>query len=207
VRSLKGSMVAVQAKIALRRPLVSAGCLAGGYSDTIDPHQIGLEDFERVYAEVEAGRVPPITPIYAPIPTNHDPSLAPNGEQLITACALAPTTDVELEHDAQRWIDSMMHALRRMVPGLDDELLWVDTMTTAAVERWNGKLHAPAVSTGQTPNQVGNRRPSVRTPIPGLYVAGCGAGARGVGTELAAASGELAADCAVRDLVNGLRGA
>jgi phytoene dehydrogenase-like protein len=204
VRSLKSSMIAVQAKLALRRPLVHAGALVGAWAPGFDLEAIELGHFDRMYSHVETGSIAPITPIYAPVPTNFDASLAPDGAQLITACAVAPTTNVELRDPPQRWIDNMMTALLGMIPGLDRELLWVDTFTTGAVESWIGKLHAPAVSTGQTPDQVGNRRPPVHTPVRGLYVAGCGAGARGVGTELAAASGEQAADRLIQDRVNGL---
>jgi prolycopene isomerase len=204
VRSIKSSMIAVQAKLALKRPLVKAGCLVGAHSPGLDTEDIALEDFERMYDHVLDGKVAPIVPIYAPVPSNFDPSLAPNGAQLITACAVAPTTDIELKDDPQVWTDSMMNALRGMIPHLDEELLWVDTLSTAAVGRWNGKLNAPAVSAGQTTDQVGNRRPPVHTPVRGLYTAGCGAGARGVGTELAAASGQEAADRVVQDRANGM---
>lgn len=204
VRSLKSSMIAVQAKLALRRPLVHAGCLVGTHAPGVDGDDIGLDDFERMYEHIATGKVAPVVPIYAPVPSNFDPSLAPPGGQLITACAVAPTTDIALRDSPEAWTASMMAALRSMIPNLDDELLWVDTLSTKAIGRWNGKLHAPAVSAGQTPDQVGNRRPPVHTPIRGLYTCGCGAGARGVGTELAAASAQEAADRVVQDRFNGL---
>jgi prolycopene isomerase len=56
------------------------------------------------------------------------------------------------------------------------------------------------VSTGQTPDQVGANRPPVYTPVRGLYLAGCNAGGRGVGTELAAASAMECADRILADL-------
>jgi prolycopene isomerase len=56
------------------------------------------------------------------------------------------------------------------------------------------------VSTGQTPDQVGKKRPPVYTPLRGLYLAGCNAGARGVGTELAAASAMECVDRVLTDL-------
>lgn len=206
VRGLKTSLIAVQAKIGLSRRLLHAGCLAGiSGADGMSLHDLGFADFERMYEQVRAGQVSPLTPIYAPVPTEFDPDLAPRGGQLITACSVAPTTDMPLVDGPQRWIENMLDALRRMVPGLDDALLWVDTRTVEAIGRWSGKTGAPAVSTGQTPDQVGNRRPPTNTPVRGLYAAGCGAGAsRGVGTELAAASGEEAADRVVQDRVNGL---
>ncbi len=88
----------------------------------------------------------------------------------------------------------MMHALRRVVPGLDEHTVFVDRFSVDFIEKWIGKEFGPAVSTAQTPDQVGKKRPSVCSPIPGLYFAGCNAGARGVGTELAAASAMECAD-------------
>ena len=204
VRGLKSSMIAVQAKVALRRPLVKAGCIVGIAGDGVDIDNFALGDFDRLYADIQGGRIAGITPIYAPIPTNFDPQMGPKGTQLITACAVAPTTDISLEDEPQRWIDNLKQSLCEMIPGLEKEILFIDTLSTAAIGRWIGKLNAPAVTAGQTPDQVGNRRPSVHTPVLGLYVCGCGAGSRGVGTELAATSGAEAADRVVQDVANGL---
>jgi prolycopene isomerase len=77
--------------------------------------------------------------------------------------------------------------------------VFIDTFSVEFIERWIGKDFGPAVSTGQTPDQVGRRRPTVHTPVRGLYLAGCNAGARGVGTELAAAS---AIECVERILAD-----
>jgi phytoene dehydrogenase-like protein len=55
------------------------------------------------------------------------------------------------------------------------------------------------VSTAQTPSQVGRDRPTVRTPLPGLYVCGDGAGGRGIGTELACASAIECVDALAAD--------
>jgi prolycopene isomerase len=93
----------------------------------------------------------------------------------------------------------MMNAMRRVVPGLDQHTVFVDTFDVAFIEKWIGKEFGPAVSTGQTPDQVGRKRPGVSTPIRGLYLAGCNAGARGVGTELAASS---AIECVDRVLLD-----
>jgi len=205
VRAVRGSYIAVQCKIALRRQHVRAGSIVGAVAREpgLDPWALTLDDFRAMFDEVEAGRVPVMVPIYCPIPTNFDPSLAPAGRQLLTACALAPTTDVAMEQDEQTWIDAMLAAMHQLVPGMDGDIEFVDTVGVRALESWIGKLHGPAVSTGQTPGQVGDRRPSVRTPVPGIYVAGDGAGGRGVGTELAATSGMECADALLADLAAG----
>ena len=198
-RAIKGSYIAVQAKIGLRKKLVSAGALVGGVGEKIDLLSLTPPDLKKMFASVAEGKVPPIIPFYCPVPTNFDPDLAPPGHQLLTVCALAPTSDVTLVDPGSVWEEAMLHTLRRVVPGLDEHTLFVDRFSVDFIERWIGKEFGPAVSTGQTPDQVGKRRPPVFTPVRGLYLAGCGAGARGVGTELAAAS---AMECVDRILVD-----
>lgn len=134
------------------------------------------------------------------MPTNFDPDLAPPGHQLLTVCAVAPTTDVALKDPGPAWEEAMLRTMRRVVPGIDEHALFINRFSVDFIERWIGKEFGPAVSTGQTPDQVGAKRPRVYTPIRGLYLAGCNAGARGVGTELAAASGMECADRILADL-------
>jgi prolycopene isomerase len=201
VESVRGSFIAVQAKVALKRPLVKAGCVVGGLARADLPPEEAWSTgaFRDLFGEFERGRIPRVVPIYCPIPTSFDPSLAPPGHQLLTACALAPTTDVKLEDAPARWTEALLQALDQAVPGCRDEAVFVDTLSVEFMERWIGKTHGPAVSTGQRPDQVGRRRPPVRTPVRGLYIAGDGAGGRGVGTELACASGIEAALAISRD--------
>jgi prolycopene isomerase len=188
VKRIRGSYIAVQAKIGLDKKLVSAGAICGGVGENVDLMSMSQRDIERMFSAITEGRVPPVVPFYCPVPTNFDASLAPPGHQLLTACAVAPTSDVALSDPAPAWEEAMMRALRRVVPGLDEHTVFVDRFSVDFIEKWIGKEFGPAVSTAQTPDQVGKNRPSVVSPIPGLYFAGCNAGARGVGTELAAAS-------------------
>lgn len=196
---IKGSYIAVQAKIGLKKKLVESGCLVGGVGDGVDLARVGTDDMKIMFQHLVRGEVPPIVPFYCPVPTNFDPDLAPPGHQLLTVCAVAPTTDVPLTSPPAAWESAMLDAIRRVVPGLDEHALFVDTFGVDFIEKWIGKDFGPAVSTGQTPEQVGRRRPPVYTPIRGLYLAGCNAGARGVGTELAASS---AMECVDRVLAD-----
>jgi prolycopene isomerase len=208
VRGLKKSYVAVQAKIALPRKREDAGCIVGGWArdPTVDPWNITLADYRRTFADLDAGKVPRVVPLYCPIPTNFDPSLAPPGAQLLTACAVAPCTDVPRPEDTRpharndsAFVDALLGAVRALVPGAIEEALFVDTMSTEALASWIGKAGGPAVSTGQTPGQTGRNRPTVRTPLPGLYVCGDGAGGRGIGTELACHSAIECTDALAAD--------
>lgn len=197
VQKIRGSYIAVQAKIALRKKLVDAGALVGGVGEEVDFLRVTSADMKTMFRAVTEGRIPPIVPFYCPVPTNFDPSLAPPGCQLLTVCSVAPTSDVKLHDPGPAWEEAMLRTMRRVVPGLDENLLFIDRFSVDFIEKWIGKEFGPAVSTGQTPDQVGARRPPVWTPLGGLYLAGCGAGGRGVGTELAAAS---AIECAGRIL-------
>ena len=206
--TLKKSYVAVQAKIALPKKRERAGCIVGGWArdPSVDPWNITLDDYRQTFDDLDAGRVPKVVPVYCPIPTNFDESLAPPGTQLLTACAVAPCTDVKRPEDTRpdarsdrAFIDGLLGALQSLMPGVLDDALFVDTMSTEALAAWIGKSGGPAVSTGQTPSQVGRDRPSVRTPLPGLYVCGDGAGGRGIGTELACASAIECVDALAAD--------
>ena len=197
---IRGSYIAVQAKIGLRKKLVRAGCIVGGVGDGVDLARVGTNDMKEMFAHLLRGEVPPIVPFYCPVPTNFDPTLAPPGHQLLTLCAVAPTSDVALASPPAAWEEAMLRTIRRVVPGLDEHAVFIDTFDVSFIESWIGKEFGPAVSTGQTPDQVGKLRPTVHTPLRGLYLAGCNAGARGVGTELAAASAMECVDRVLTDL-------
>ena len=197
---IRGSYIAVQAKIGLRKKLVEAGCIVGGVGENIDLARVGASDMKEMFNHLLRGEVPPIVPFYCPVPTNFDPDLAPPGHQLLTLCAVAPTSDVALTSPPAAWEEAMLRTIRRVVPGLDEHVVFIDTFDVGFIESWIGKEFGPAVSTGQTPDQVGKKRPPVHTPLRGLYLAGCNAGARGVGTELAAASAMECVDRVLADL-------
>jgi phytoene dehydrogenase-like protein len=197
---IRGSYIAVQAKIGLSKKLVEPGCIVGGVGDGVDLARVGTNDMKEMFAHLLRGEVPPIVPFYCPVPTNFDPELAPPGHQLLTLCAVAPTSDVALTSPPAAWEEAMMRTIRRVVPGLDEHVAFIDTFDVKFIESWIGKEFGPAVSTGQTPDQVGKKRPPVYTPLRGLYLAGCNAGARGVGTELAAASAMECVDRVLTDL-------
>lgn len=197
---IRGSQIAVQLKIALGKRLVDAGCLMGGFGDDGDLFASEGETMREMFDQVVVqGRVPDMIPFYCPVPTNFDPSLAPAGHQLLTVCTLAPTTDIELSSPPAEWEEATLNTMRKIIPGLDEHVLFIDRTTTSWMAHWIGKEYGPAISTAQTPDQVGDKRPTIVTPITGLYLAGDGAGGRGVGTELAADS---AMECAERVLAD-----
>lgn len=161
-------------------------------------HDLSIDLMRRVVDEIERGRVPDPMSIYAPVPTNYDPSLAPDGAQIIVASVYGPTRDDPLD-GPERWRERALAAMASIIPNLHDELLFTEFVPVPALGRWMGKRSRGAISNGQVPGQVGSARIPVATPLPGLYLCGDGAGGRGIGMELAAASGMEAADAILEE--------
>ena len=202
VKGIVPSFTAVQAKLALKKEIIKAGCLVGGIPIKSDRNIIG-EFTQKAFFNAAAGIQGDYIPIYAPVPTCFDQNLAPPGCQLITAVALAPPLGLELQDGPQSWIDGMMRTLNEMVPDLEENLIFCDTWSIEKLADWTGKSDGSAISTGQAVNQVSTKRPSHRTAVRGLYLAGDGAGpARGVGTELACQSGMDCADLVTHDFAH-----
>jgi len=184
VRNIKGSLNAYQVKAVLKRPLVKEGCIIGGISlKGIRVQDLTIDDLNRSTRDVIEGRVPDPMAMYAPIPTNFDPSLAPGGRQVILATIYGPTGPAK--DPLEKWEKASLNAMNSVIPGFYDNLEFYDFIDIKTMGKWMGKEGAPAISTGQTIGQVGKDRPSSRTPLPGLYVAGDSAGGRGIGVELA----------------------
>lgn len=200
---IEPSGAAHQVKIALRRPLLDEGCMIGGISlegRTLDDLSVGL--MRSTVGAIEEGRMPDPLAVYAPVPSNYDPTLAPEGRQLLVASVYGPTVD-EAEDPPAVWRDQALRAMASVIPGLLDEALFVDFTPIRKVGVRMAKSSRAAISAGQTPDQVGEERLSVETPVPGLLLCGDGAGGRGIGMELAASSGAEAAAAALRYLTDG----
>lgn len=198
-RAIVPSGNAHQLKIGLRRPLVDEGCLIAGVSTrglTVDDLSVDL--MERAVRDIEEGRISDPLAIYAPVPTNFDPSLAPGGRQLIVASIYGPVQPDPPDGPAV-WKERALAAMAQIVPGLLDELIFCELVPIPAVGRWMGKRSNGAICNGQVPGQVGRDRLPVAVPgVAGLYLCGDGAGGRGIGTELACASAMEAAGAILR---------
>jgi prolycopene isomerase len=194
VEAVRPSGNAHQLKLGLRRPLVDEGCLIGGVSARgLELGDLSLELMHDAVDAIDAGRVSDPLAIYAPVPTNYDASLAPDGGQLIVASIYGPTRADPLD-PPERWKERAIAAMAAIIPGLEDELVFAELTPIPAIAAWMGKANRGAICNGQFPGQVGRDRLPVATPLPGLYLCGDGAGGRGIGTELAASSAIEVAD-------------
>jgi prolycopene isomerase len=195
--------VVVQAKIALDKKLVNVGTLMGIMTESGRPPNEYKELLISEMHRTLKGELTSLTSIFAPVPSNFDPRLAPEGKQIITACAICPNSFVKLKDGAEKWIDRLMQAMEQIVPGLHRHIVFVDTVTVKALEQWVGKMGGCGITTAQTPGQSGDSRPGHASPIPGLYYAGDNAGSRGIGAELATQSGMDCADLVINDIRRG----
>jgi prolycopene isomerase len=194
VENLKESMNAIQIKLALGRKviretsMIAVGSPSGNYRiQTASPDQV-----RKVWEDVGAGRIPELLFLYVVAPSNIDPALDPPGKQLLNVATPFPHTKTRPQDPPEAWVEAMMKTLLEAVPEIGPHILWKEVIGPQAIESWIGKTGGPCISTVQVPGQVAGDRPGIRSPIPGLYFAGDGAGARGIGTELAAQS---ALDC------------
>lgn len=188
LRAVRGSGNAHQLKLGLRRRVFDEGCLIGGLSSSgMKTGDLSEALMRRTVADISEGRVSDPMAIYAPIPSNYDPSVAPPGCQLLVASIYAPVGAAPID-PPEVWREAILRALETIAPGLGEEIIFADFSSVPDVGRWMGRANNAAISNGQYPDQVGEDRLSVTTPLPGFYLAGDCAGGRGIGTELAAAS-------------------
>jgi len=131
---------------------------------------------------LETGEVPERLGGMITVPTNYDPSLAPEGKQLIfwgTACP--PGQDWKL------WEERMLDSFFHVYPQARGKVLWYRLDTPDLVEAYAGE-GGNIIGVGQTVGQIHERRLSQETPIENLYLCSAEAGGHGIGTELAASS-------------------
>jgi phytoene dehydrogenase-like protein len=137
-----------------------------------------------VTPEMWRGEVPELVAGCFGSPTNFDPSMAPQGKQLLTSLHACPP---DMADRADAWREALLRSCYRVFPEARGkvEKVWLDT--PALVNGFAGEGGA-IIGVGQTVDQVHERRPSVVSPLKGLYFASGEAGGHGIGTELAATS-------------------
>jgi phytoene dehydrogenase-like protein len=128
------------------------------------------------------GQLPELVGGMITIPTNYDASLAPEGRQMIFYGSGAPAMD-----DWSKWEKVLMDSFYSAYPEAHGKVLWQRLDTPEFINSFSGET-GNIIGVGQTVTQVHEKRPSVVTPLKGLYLASAEAGGHGIGTELAADS-------------------
>jgi len=119
--------------------------------------------------------------------SNHDPALAPEGCQNIHA--VSPTAFgnlVKWSHtDEKKWEQACLNTFFSLWPEMENHIVIQDFISTSFLEARFGKEGA-GTGIAQSIDQVGEKRPSMVSPIKGLYYCSGDAGGWGIGTELPA---------------------
>ncbi|HEV3071746.1 MAG TPA: NAD(P)/FAD-dependent oxidoreductase [Solirubrobacteraceae bacterium] len=159
------------------RPSISAFVLFS--AARLDPAEHGLShehfvypsaDHDADYERVLEGR-PGGT--WFSLPSLHDSSLAPAGEHVIVLSSLMPYDIGEPWEQAKpRYMELMLDAAERVLPGYRDALTFADCATPATFERYTLAQQGAAYGWENTPDQTVPKRLDFRTPIEGLFLAG-----------------------------------
>ncbi len=141
---------------------------------------------EKVFSHLESRTVPVDPYIFMPVPTNHDPSLAPEGMQLVIAGTAVPA-DASPEL-CESILDLVYRKVLELFPGIENEIAWQSRTVSDDTRELTAHDAGECIGLAQVPGQVGGSRPALRTPVEGLWLVGADAGARGIGTEMASGS-------------------
>ena len=147
-----------------------------------DPEKIGKVDFGSLGVPEKTALL--IVPI-----SNHDPALAPEGCQNLHA--VTPTAFGGMikwgKEDEKKWEQACLNTFASLWPEIEDHIVLKEYVSTSHLEARFGKEGA-GTGIAQSIDQVGKKRPSMISPIKGLYYCSGDAGGWGIGTELPARS-------------------
>lgn len=159
------------------RPSISAFVLFSAAK--LDPAAHGLShehfvypgaDHDADYEGVLAGKP---GGMWLSLPSMHDSSLAPEGEHVIVFSSLMPYEVGEPWEQAKpRYMELMLDAAERVLPGYRDALSFADCATPATFQRYTLAERGAAYGWENTPDQTVPKRLDFRTPIEGLFLAG-----------------------------------
>jgi phytoene desaturase len=107
------------------------------------------------------------------VPTLADPSLAPDGMQLLVLTTLVPHRMPGGWRAAKaRMTEHMLDAASRHLPDLRDGLRLVESGTPRTMERYTRNTGGAIYGWELSPEQVGPSRPGPATPVSGLHLVG-----------------------------------
>ncbi|MCH9697705.1 MAG: NAD(P)/FAD-dependent oxidoreductase [Gammaproteobacteria bacterium] len=112
-----------------------------------------------------------ITWFSATILTNSDQSLAPDGTHLIMLSTLLPYSAANWREKKLLIQQELLGKAEHYFPGLAEHLLYVESGSPRTMQRYTLNHQGAAYGWNPTPAQTGPGRPSVKSPIPGLYLA------------------------------------
>ena len=132
--------------------------------------------------EMRYGKIPKRVAGAFGFSTIKDPSMGPPGKQLFFHFCTSPP-----DQDWKQWKKTLLNQLYRLYPQAKDKILHAWLETPDFYNAWAG-AEGSIIGVAQTVDQVHERRPSVTTPIKGLYLSSADVGRYHIGTELAASA-------------------
>ncbi|MHB8896662.1 MAG: phytoene desaturase family protein, partial [Candidatus Geothermincolia bacterium] len=138
---------------------------------------------------LESGGVPDDPFLFVPVPTEWDSRMSPLGRQLVIMGVPGPArVNDDTVAQCDRILDRAEERLFELFPVMEKNVEWTARTHIRDTSRITGKPTGECIGLAQSVGQSGVDKPSPVTPVEGLYLVGCDAGARGVGTEQAAGS-------------------
>ncbi len=127
-------------------------------------------DHELGYASTQEGRPNWFS---ATMPSLADPSLAPDGQNIMLLTTLCPFQIGQSWRQAKPGFQqNLLEKAERHFPGLNGHLLWVESGSPRTLERYTLNQQGAAYGFAATPEQIGPNRPGARGVLKGLYHAG-----------------------------------
>jgi prolycopene isomerase len=107
------------------------------------------------------------------VPTLVDPTLAADGKHLVVLTTLVDyDVGASWREQKSRAADALLARAEREFPGLTSSLCFAEGASPRTMERYTLNTAGAIYGWELSPSQVGLARPSQRTPIAGLYLAG-----------------------------------
>jgi len=185
IKQLKFGGQGCSLKIGLNKSVLDYKMLM--YIPKIELKGKSLNDVDIKEMFYDSDKIPDLVPILIVPITNHDPSLAPEGCQTLHCVAVTKLDGTKewSEDEEKQFEKACLNTFLSLWPDLEDHIEIMEFMGPRMLANSFGKEGA-GVGIGQIVGQVGKKRPSMISPIKGLYYCSGDAGGWGIGTELPA---------------------
>lgn len=177
------SLATFQVKVALDEKITDEKMIMY-IGEEIDVDKYKVQDIKEMLTKEGIPDEFPI--LFIPIVSNLDPSLCPEGKQLIFAGTGCPNVAQGFEpaKHHKKIQNAIFNTLKKMLPEIENHLIWMDSASPYDIERFAGE-GGNVIGIAQTINQVGENRPQHQLPIKDLYCCCADTGLHGIGSELA----------------------
>lgn len=109
------------------------------------------------------------------VPTLYEPEMAPPGKHIIV---VQKVFDMNYEAVTD-WAahksevnDFLRGELRKVIPGIDEKIEVANLATAKTSYRFTNNHHGAMLGWTMSPDQLGERRPGIQSPLPGLFFTG-----------------------------------